>query len=206
MARSKRRGGTCILIGVLLLIGALGLTGYNLWDENRAGVAAAGAAHALRAQTPPAVPPEDTEYVIPDYLIDPRASMPTAEVEGYDYIGVLSIPVLDLELPVMDSWSYPQLKLSPCRYEGSAYTGDLIIAAHNYQRHFGRLKTLQAGDTVVFTDAAGSVFTYTVSGLEQLLPSQGKEMREGDWDLTLFTCTVGGQQRVTVRCEQVEPA
>ncbi len=206
MARNRRRGSTCILIGVLLLIGALGLTGYNLWDENRAGVAAAGAAHALRAQTPPAVPPEDPEYVIPDYLIDPRASMPTAEVEGYDYIGVLSIPVLDLELPVMDSWSYPQLKLSPCRYEGSAYTGDLIIAAHNYQRHFGRLKTLQAGDTVVFTDAAGSVFTYTVSGLEQLLPSQGKEMREGDWDLTLFTCTVGGQQRVTVRCERVEPA
>lgn len=206
MARSKRRGSTCILIGVLLLIGALGLTAYNLWDENRAGVAAAGAAHALRAQTPPAVPPEDPEYVIPDYLIDPRASMPTAEVEGYDYIGVLSIPVLDLELPVMDSWSYPQLKLSPCRYEGSAYTGDLIIAAHNYHRHFGRLKTLQAGDTVVFTDAAGSVFTYTVSGLEQLLPSQGKEMREGDWDLTLFTCTVGGQQRVTVRCERVEPA
>ena len=83
-------------------------------------MAAAGAAHALRAQTPPAVPPEDPEYVIPDYLIDPRVSMPTAEVEGYDYIGVLSIPVLDLELPVMDSWSYPQLKLSPCRYEGSA--------------------------------------------------------------------------------------
>ena len=55
MARSKRRGSTCILIGVLLLIGALGLTAYNLWDENRAGVAAAGAAHALRAQTPPAV-------------------------------------------------------------------------------------------------------------------------------------------------------
>ena len=43
MARSKRRGSTCILIGVLLLIGALGLTAYNLWDENRAGVAAAGA-------------------------------------------------------------------------------------------------------------------------------------------------------------------
>ena len=38
MARSKRRGSTCILIGVLLLIGALGLTAYNLWDENRAGV------------------------------------------------------------------------------------------------------------------------------------------------------------------------
>lgn len=25
-------------------------------------------------------------------------------------------------------------------------------------------------------------------------------MKEGDWDLTLFTCTFGGQQRFTVRC------
>jgi sortase A len=25
-------------------------------------------------------------------------------------------------------------------------------------------------------------------------------MESGDWDLTLFTCTTGGQSRITVRC------
>ena len=25
-------------------------------------------------------------------------------------------------------------------------------------------------------------------------------MTSGDWDLTLFTCTYGGQERYTVRC------
>ena len=29
-------------------------------------------------------------------------------------------------------------------------------------------------------------------------------MEAGDWDLTLFTCTIGGQTRVTIRLERVE--
>ena len=28
-------------------------------------------------------------------------------------------------------------------------------------------------------------------------------MSAGDWDLTLFTCTYGGQSRVTIRCEEI---
>ena len=45
----------------------------------------------------------------------------------------------------MESWSYPKLKVAPCRYRGSAYLDDLIIAAHNYDRHFGRINTLLPG-------------------------------------------------------------
>ena len=30
-----------------------------------------------------------------------------------------------------------------------------------------------------------------------------EEMAAGDWDLTLFTCTLGGQARLTLRCTQV---
>ena len=201
-----KKGLVLILGGLLLIAAAALLSVYNVWDADRAGTASQAALKNLDQQIPVLAELNLPEELIPDYILNPKMDMPTQEVDGYQYIGRIDIPALEISLPVMDSWSYPQLKLSPCRYEGSAYTGDLIIAAHNYQRHFGRLKTLQAGDTVVFTDTAGSVFTYTVSGIEQLLPSQGKEMRSGDWDLTLFTCTVGGQQRVTVRCEQVEPA
>ena len=28
-------------------------------------------------------------------------------------------------------------------------------------------------------------------------------MEEGDWDLTLFTCTIGGKTRITVRCARI---
>ena len=40
--------------------------------------------------------------------------------------------------------------------------------------------------------------------IERLRPTAVKEMTSGDWDLTLFTCTVGGQSRVTVRCEKLK--
>jgi sortase A len=29
------------------------------------------------------------------------------------------------------------------------------------------------------------------------------DMQSGDWDFTLFTCTKGGAQRVTVRCSRI---
>lgn len=108
----------------------------------------------------------------------------------------------DRELPVISSWDYPGLRVAPCRYTGSAYTDDLVIAAHNYASHFGRLRELSQGDSIRFTDTDGNVFDYVVSELEILEPYAVSQMTEGDWDLTLFTCTPGGQHRVTLRCNR----
>jgi sortase A len=134
------------------------------------------------------------------YKTVPEVEMPTVEIEEDEYIGKLEIPSLGLSLPVMSDWSYPKLKKAPCRYAGSAYMGNLIIAAHNYTRHFGKLKYLSEGDVVTFTDMDGNVFNYQVAEIEQLEPTAIEYMEAGDWDLTLFTCTVGGSYRVTVRC------
>ena len=98
--------------------------------------------------------------------------------------------------------SEAKLKLAPCRYLGSAYQDDLIIAAHNYRRHFGSLKNLSPGDEVIFTDAEGTMFSYVVAKTETIDGSAVEEMNRGDWALTLFTCTLGGKSRVTVRCER----
>jgi sortase A len=40
--------------------------------------------------------------------------------------------------------------------------------------------------------------------LEILRPTAVEEMISGDWDLTLFTCTIGGATRVTIRCEKTK--
>ena len=104
----------------------------------------------------------------------------------------------------MSQWSYPNLKIAPCRYQGSAYQNDLILLAHNYSRHFGQIHTLEPGSTVCFTAADGTRFMYEVSLVEQLERTAIEEMESGDWDLTLFTCTVGGAARVTVRCQRTD--
>lgn len=191
--------------GLLLMVAALSLTCYNMWEERRAEASAASALEEIQPEMPvaaePSIQSENTqEAVIPDYLLNPEMEMPTVESEGQAYIGVLDIPVLGLELPVISEWSYPRLKLAPCRFEGSAYLDDLIIAAHNYRSHFGGLKNLRPGDEVSFTDVEGNVFQYTVAELETLGGNDLAELESGEWDLTLITCTLGGKSRVTVRC------
>lgn len=112
-----------------------------------------------------------------------------------------------LELPVMRDWSYPTLKQSPCRYSGSAETKDLIIAAHNYTTHFGRIGALTAGDKIRFTDTAGKQYEYNVCSTETLAGTDIAGMFSGQgetWDLTLYTCTIGGQNRITVRAKAAE--
>lgn len=209
--RSGHRGRACVAAGVLLIAAALCMTGYNLWDDARAAAAVSDSYGQLEAL----IPTGDAvwqgaagtgEACYPDYMLNPGMEMPTREIDGHDYIGTLEIPVLELSLPVLSEWSYPNLKIAPCRYTGSAYQDDLIIAAHNYTRHFGSLKNISIGDEVLFTDLDGNVFSYTVSELEQLASTAVEEMQEGDWTLTLFTCTLGGQYRVAVRCIPTERA
>lgn len=191
----RRKGSGWIAAGLLLIAAALFLTGYNLWEQHRAGSAAAQTAAALVQQLPAA-------EAIPDYLLTPEMEMPETTVDGVAYIGVLRIPALALELPVVSQWSYPALKQAPCRYSGSAYLDDLVICAHNYPSHFGQLSTLHTGDSVTFTDVDGNVFAYTVAGLENLSPTAIEDMESGGWALTLFTCTVGGQSRIALRCDR----
>ena len=192
--------------GLLLIAAALFLTAYNLREARLAAQTAEEALQQLETSAPISkqehkvqVLPEP-EPAVPDYVLDPDMEMPTQEVDGNRYIGVLEIPSLDLELPIISQWSDARLKIAPCRYLGSAYLNDLIIAGHNYKKHFGGLHNLTEGDEVIFTDMADNRFAYTVSLVEQLPGTAIEEMEAGDWDLTLFTCTIGGKARVTVRC------
>ena len=206
----KAKGNVWIIAGVILILISAMLTGYNLLDSRQAQNASAAAVTVLKDQLPPTVvaTPELTDPAclpekLPDFMRFPDMEMPVVIVEERAYVGMIEIPVLELALPVLDDWNYPALKVAPCRYEGSAYTGDLIVMAHNYDSHFGKLRQLQPEDEVRYTDKAGKVFTYLVMELETLPGSAVEDMSAGQWDLTLFTCTYGGQSRVTIRCRQV---
>lgn len=208
MKRKSKAGTILISTGLLLLAAALLLVGYNLYDEYRAGQTANHVLEALQQQMPEPISDdlrttensilEQTE--LPDYILNPDMEMPTQEMEGNDYIGVLEISSLELSLPVMNEWSYPRLKLAPCRYSGSAYTGNLVIAAHNYRTHLGPIKNLTVGAQVTFTDVKGRQFSYEVSAVETIEATSVEDAVSNAWDLTLITCTPGGQARVAVRC------
>ena len=201
----KRKAGLVfVVVGLLLMAAAAGLSAYNVWDADRAGEASEVTLASLGKRIPVLEELDLPEELIPDHILNPKMDMPTQEVDGCKYIGRIDIPAVDISLPVMDSWSYENLKIAPCRYKGSAYLDNMILAAHNYTKHFGPIRRLVPGDEVIFTDVDGNIFNYSVVELEQLDGADVKEMSAGEWDLTLFTCTLGGQYRVTVRCIRSE--
>ena len=190
-------GSICVFLGVVCILSAIGFVGYNRWEEKNAEEIAqdllADVQNIIEEKT---TVPDETEKI--------PTQMESVQVDGYDCIGTLSIPVLNLELPVLTDWSYAKLKKAPCHYYGTYYEKDFVIAAHNYQSHFGRLSQLQAGDVVVFTDVSGKTHFYEVVLLETLPPQATREMITSGFDLSLYTCTPGGASRVTVRCNTVK--
>lgn len=205
----SKRGTAWINLGLLLLAAALFLAAYNRNEsyqaQQQSDVVLEEMSQALEQMVPAQTVPRQTEPPeLPEAMEEPQREMPVRTIHGRDYIGVLTIPALELELPVLSQWDYTNLRIAPCRYEGSVYNGSLILCAHNYSSHFGRLKSLREGDVVQFTDMDDNVYTYQVVGLETLSPTDVEGMESGDWDLTLFTCTVGGQSRVTVRLERTD--
>lgn len=198
----NKLGSALMALGTVLVLAALSLFLWNQREANRAAQAVEEILPQLIAQVDACAVPADPTQATEEAPAD--RDMTVVEIDGYGYIGCLSIPVLGLELPVMSEWDYTRLRVAPCRFAGSIFTDDLVIAAHNYTRHFGNLKTLSEGDVVCFTDMDGVVFTYEVITIEILPPTAIEEMTAGEYALTLFTCTYGGRSRATVRCVRTE--
>ena len=203
----KTKGNLLITLGILLIAAAIGLAGYNLWDAGRAQKAAEEITGQLISEIESKV--EDGKTAAP--YIDPNTPMPVEVIDGYEYIGVLEIPSEGLSLPVMKEWDYTRLKISPCRFTGSYYSDDLVSCAHNYMRHLGPLLQIGIGEDIYFTNVDGLSIRYIVTNRETVEPTAVEQMIENtsnsetsllDWDLTLFTCNLGGQTRCAVRCSR----
>lgn len=120
-----------------------------------------------------------------------------------DYLGILIIPSLNLELPVLKDYDNNKMKMAPCKYSGSIETNNLVICAHNYKYLFGKIKNLQTNDEVIFIDMNQNQYHYEVKLVEVLDQTDITEMIESEFDLTLYTCTLDSVNRVTVRLNRI---
>lgn len=199
----NKLGIACMLAGVLLAASSLGLYLHN---ENQASQAADASALTLPqiVEQIPAEPDTEVEalQLAPVEFITPvQREMTEILIDGRSYIGYLSIPTLELELPVLSGWTYELLKIAPCRYYGTLRGEDLVLMAHNYPKHFGQISLLKIGEELSFTDMDGITTHYQVVARDVLDPGAVEEMTAGHYDLTLFTCTYGGENRITVGCD-----
>lgn len=188
---------TLMTVGFLLVAFSMVLLFYNNYENKKAQESSGVLVESIRQSI--------AEEELKEHITDPfDEEMKVKEIDGYGYIGYLSVPALNLDLPVMSEWDYGRLKISPCRYYGSTKTDNLVIAAHNYKVHFGYLGSLEVGDTVIFTDMESVSHRYTVHSVELLMPTDVDKVKDSGDDLILYTCTYGGAKRITVRCSYAQ--
>ena len=210
-------GRVLIAVGLLALLGAAGLFGYNQWISIEAGKQSDQAVIALveeitvrqeeakQTEQDPVEMEIEIQYAASEQEKEAEAAAkPEAvELDGAYYMGMLSIPKLERVLPVQVDWSMEKLKYSPCRYSGTV-EDQLVICAHNYITHFSELSTLSQGDSITLTDLNGYKTEYVVDEICKIQPTDIEGMVNSGYDLSLFTCDYSGNARVTVRCSRVE--
>lgn len=183
-----------IKLGIICISLALILTSYNLYSDYHAGYESEKVYQKLL----------DNINHVDNWGkdVDPNMSMPIKMIDGNEYIGILEIPDLNLSLPIMNDWSYEKLKIAPCRYSGSLYLNNMVIAGHNYTKHFNKIKSLPYNTALSFTDVEGRTYHYIISNIEILKPNQVEQLTKSsdEWNLTLFTCTYLGRTRAVIRC------
>ncbi len=192
----KYKGLIAMGLGVILLVAALGLFLYNHNLENAAEETSKDVVPRLQKVI------ENNKSSIAKNPTSDIQEIEPLEIGQYQYAGILSIPSLELQLPVLDYYDYKELKKSPCRYSGDT-SGHMVIAAHNYKSHFGNLSKLTNGDAIYYTNNIGDVFEYRVELIEELDGDDKELLLNEEWDLSLFTCNYLGDKRITVRCKKV---
>lgn len=219
--RRGREGSFLLCAGTLLLCAAMALAGFYLWKDHLAGAAASerlldvlevierGPSDGYDADGYA----EDDAFSagayansLPDYMVEKDLEMPVEYIDGIGYIGVLKMPTVDKELPIIAKYKFEDLEISPCRYFGSVYRDNMVICGHSYMSHFRPIRQLKNGDPIIFEDVDGNVFSYTVGITEILKPTDMAKATDGKWDLTLFTCTSDSASRFTVRCLKTDSA
>ncbi len=181
-------------IGIFCVVCSISLCAYNVYDSYRSYFVSKQKMNAYHVV-------KTSVGSIPDYVLNPDMEMPEVDVDGISCIGTLEIPRLDLNLCVTSICSDENMKQLPCRYYGSIYKNNMVIIAHNYWFHFGRLNTLKRGDEVIFTDVSGNQFKYSVDAMDVVSPESVADVTNGKWPLTLVTCTLDSQNRIVVRCK-----
>ena len=90
MNTKQKIGRACMIVGILLILGALALLGYNQWDANRADKASQEALGKLEETLTETIEDNTEEEIQPE--LDPEQEMTVTDIDGWGYIGYLSIP------------------------------------------------------------------------------------------------------------------
>ena len=136
----------------------------------------------------------------------PKLENVPLEFEGCKVIGIIKIPKISLEYPILSETTKSTMKKSISRFWGEDINsyGNVSLAGHNNYdgTMFGKIKKLEIGDIVELTDLSNRIIEYEVKEIFStdpndvtILETTNSEIRE----VTLITCTNGHAERLIVK-------
>lgn len=133
------------------------------------------------------------------------------EIKGHQVIGIIKIPIINMEYPILETTTAETLNLSITKFWGNEINevGNVTLAGHNNLSGvmFGKIKKLKIGDVIELTDMQNITLKYEIfktyiidpNDISCILPEN-----EGTREITLITCTTGGKNRYIVKARQTE--
>lgn len=163
-----------------------------------------------------AIPEEEeiaqTQTVQTEVAIDVPEEQKSVASDGTEYytIGVVNIPSIDVNYPILSTYSDALLKIAPCKFHGPNpnEVGNLCIAGHNYRnsKFFSKVPDMELGDTIEITDLGGNTITYSVYDKFIVNPDElecTSQLTGGKREITLITCTDDNKQRHIIKAREV---
>lgn len=131
------------------------------------------------------------------------------QIQGHKVVGIIRIPKINLEYPILETTSKETLNLSITKFWGNQINeiGNVSLAGHNNLNGtmFGKTKKLEVGDIIELTDIQNVTLKYRIfktyvtdpNEISCILPEQ-----EGVREITLITCTNGNKNRLIVKARE----
>lgn len=131
--------------------------------------------------------------------------------DGTEYytIGIVNIPKINVNYPILSETTEELLKISPCKFWGPApnEVGNLCIVGHNYRnsKFFSKVPNLEIGDIIEITDLAGTTIIYEIYDKYIVEPedvSCTSQLVGNEKHVTLITCTNDNKQRWIIKAKE----
>ena len=116
----------------------------------------------------------------------------TKQVDGENVIGVIKIDNINYKGLVYKGTSLDTLSKGVGHFESSPYlNGNVCLAAHNTNKFWAKLHTLEIGDKIIYTSFLGTK-EYEVTDMTEISETDWSKLSNTNENmLTLITCVKG---------------
>lgn len=129
----------------------------------------------------------------------------TKTYQGYNVIGTIEIPKIELSYPILEKVSKSSIEVSVAMLYGPGpnQPGNTLIIGHNYRNglFFANNKNLSIGDKIYITDLSGTKLTYTIYDKFETSENDTTFITRdtnGAREISLQTCTDDGNARLII--------